>query len=112
MTTSAQTLAGSESVKLRRWPPHQLLRNDRSRVKMATLLSKRYFALPELAELTQQPVESCLNFINLLKSFDLLAVQEHALNEFPQTFIPTLLIEKKHGHGLIRSIRRRLRFAW
>jgi hypothetical protein len=94
-----------ELLRLRRWPPQELLHNDRHRVKMAALLGNRFFAVSELAELTQQPIEKCRRFVSVLKYFDLLMIQ---VNQKP---IETTQQVEKNAINIMGGIMTKLRLA-
>lgn len=57
--------------KLRRWPPQQLLRDSRSRMRMASLLSRRALSAQELAHLSGGDPADCQVFLQMLQGFDL-----------------------------------------
>lgn len=69
---TAEAALPAQRYRLRHWPPLVLLRGDRQRVRMATLLSRRPLGVRELAALSGQPEERCLTFVNLLQGFNLL----------------------------------------
>jgi len=58
--------------KLRRWPPQQLLRDSRTRMRMASLLSRRALSVEELAYLSAGDPADCQVFLQMLQGFDLL----------------------------------------
>lgn len=58
--------------KLRRWPPQQLLRDSRTRMRMASLLSRRALSVDELAYLSGGDPADCQVFLQMLQGFDLL----------------------------------------
>jgi len=60
------------SLKLRRWPPASILRNDPMRVRMATLLSRRAMVPSELAAACNQPLAMCQAFMTNLQLMGLL----------------------------------------
>lgn len=64
--------------KLLRWPPNTVLQNDASRIRMATLLSRRALQLAELAELSQQSLDACIAFIERLMPMQLIACESMA----------------------------------
>lgn len=61
--------------KLLRWPPSAVLHNDASLIRMASLLARHALPLAELAELSQQSVDSCKLFIEKLSSLQLLSYE-------------------------------------
>lgn len=63
--------AGSARWKLRRWPPQQLLRDSRTRMRMASLLSRRALDVDELARLSGGDPADCQVFLQMLQGFDL-----------------------------------------
>jgi hypothetical protein len=97
--------------KLRRWPPQALLQNNASLIRMSTLLSRRSLRLSELAELSQQSLDSCRLFIEKLLSMQLIACESMA----PSAGSPFATLQPcppapAHMlyHGLLGGIRRRL----
>lgn len=73
-TSRADT--GRQRFKLRRWPTAAIMRNDRQRIRLATLLSRRALKLDELASLSELSVDYCRDFLHVLKSTSLLDVLE------------------------------------
>jgi hypothetical protein len=104
---SASDSAKHERLKLRRWPPHQLLRNDKIRVKLATMLSKRFFAVSELSELSLESIGCCQRFISVLKSFDLLTVQWVDGHGLPNKISAAVNANKERRSGLVSSLRKK-----
>ncbi len=103
--------------KLRRWPPAELLHNDASRIRMATLLSKRPMLMSEMVEMSRQPIERCKAFIQLLQGFNLidahlpLAVQATlpgALETYPPAPRHRARGNEDRRWSLVRGIRQRL----
>lgn len=95
--------------KLRRWPPHELLRADTGRVRLATLLSARALSVVELASLSQSPQERCHTFVQLLQGFDLLETAEAPVARAHISPSPATAGAEAPGRwNLVRSIRRRL----
>jgi hypothetical protein len=76
---SAAAVADSEAAlprwRLRRWPPQMLIREDASRVRMATLLSRRALNVAELQALSGARPEEVRVFIQLMQSVSLLQVE-------------------------------------
>ena len=64
--------------RLRRWPPPLLLRNNVHRVRMATLLSRRPLSAEELADISDQGLDVCATFLQVLRSADLLESEQGA----------------------------------
>lgn len=102
--------------KLRRWPPQTLLQNNASLIRMSTLLSRRSLRLSELAELSQQSLDSCMAFIEKLLSMQLITCESMAPSASspsfatlqPRTPAPEPVPMPLY-HGLISGIRRRFR---
>lgn len=61
--------------KLRRWPPASLLRGDPTRIRLATLLSRRALNASEMAAISQQPLAACQEFLQTLQTTGLVDVQ-------------------------------------
>lgn len=103
--------------KLRRWPPSALVRNDPGLIRMSTLLSRRSLLLTELAELSQQSLDSCHRFIQSLLPVGLLELQAAtplaslspaSISSAVQQKPPAGTSRVSFGTGLIRGIRRHL----
>ena len=110
------TLAGVR-LKLRRWPPATMLRNDPQRIRMATLLSRRPLQVEELASISGRPLDECQTFVRNLQAVGLVNVQasppESSLA--PQAGAEPAVAHHTHtpprarfAAGLIGSIRKRL----
>lgn len=101
--------------KLRRWPPAALLRSDPNRIRMATLLSRRALNAAELATISQQAVQDCQEFLNILQTTGLVDVLREPAGASPAataaaapaagTATPRA---PSFARGLISGIRRRL----
>ena len=72
-TALAQVQADARH-ELLRWPPALVLRNDRQRIRLATLLSKRAFSANELSLISGQSAEECLAFLRLMRSTGCIAL--------------------------------------
>ena len=97
--------------KLRRWPPSALMRNDPALIRMSTLLSRRSLLLTELAELSQQSLESCTQFIQSLQPVGLLELESVAATgsgSTQQRKVSSPSSKSTFGKGFISGIRRRL----
>lgn len=70
--------AASDSIRymLRRWPPATLLANDLEKVRMASLLSRQELSMDELADLSEQTLVRCAEFLQALHEHDVLEVHE------------------------------------
>lgn len=124
----AHALDTQHCFKLRRWPPAQLLHQDAHRVRMATLMSRRFVTVDELAKLTQESPERCQTFVQLLRSMSLVDVTDVQAMPSPDTVIagadhhaPVAHATSHHHHhswtddfhlhlhlGLVSNIRKRL----
>ncbi|CAN5273389.1 hypothetical protein BH10PSE16_BH10PSE16_27920 [soil metagenome] len=100
--------------RLLRWPPTALLQNDATLIRMSSLLSRRALQLSELAELSNQSVDSCRLFIEKLLPMKLVSCESTAptvtlsyttLRPEQQTSTPAKI---PFHRGLISGIRRRL----
>ena len=100
--------------KLRRWPPAVVLRGDPTRIRMATLLSRRALSSAELAGISGAPIDECQSFMQLLQTTGLVALHQDAPAPVSQ---PTPAAhssdtppphQRTFGRGLIAGIRRRL----
>lgn len=97
--------------KLRRWPQSALVRNDPVLIRMSTLLSRRSLLLTELAELSQQSLERCTQFIESLQPVGLLDIEHvSVILSFPpvQATGSSPGTKRPFGKNLISGIRRRL----
>lgn len=88
--------------RLKRWPPSELLRGDRQRIRIASLLSRRALPVGEIARLSGQPVERCRTFLNLLQGFGLVEITSTAP---PAASHPGIARVER---GLIHRLRQRL----
>lgn len=68
--------SGARAFKLKRWPPQELLQGDVSRIRIATLLSRKHLGLKDLASLSRVPAERCLVFVRSLIKAQLLASKD------------------------------------
>ena len=69
--SSAPVQDTGERYKLIRWPPPMTLRNDRNRVRLATLITRQAMDLKQLAQISGQSVAECGAFIMVLNSLSL-----------------------------------------
>lgn len=112
--TNAATLVdlGSSQFKLLRWPPAGLLRNDAQLIRLATLLSRRFVTLLDLASMSNQPLEKCRNFMEQLHASSLLSVQASNVVAYAAAghvqSQPTMHVASREKRGLIGRIRLRL----
>ncbi|MBH1963205.1 MAG: hypothetical protein I8H77_02655 [Comamonadaceae bacterium] len=96
--------------KLRRWPAAILLRGDATRIRMATILSRRALNLGELSIVCQQPVSVCETFVQVLRAAHLVDMIEQPVTEAREASEA----QKQHAsrprfsRSVISSIRRRL----
>ena len=97
-------------LKLKRWPAHLLLRGDASRIRIATLLSRRALTVDEVSLLCQQPVTDCEIFLQVLRAANLLEMQREpsSLQGQGQAAASDFTPKARISRGLISSIRRRL----
>lgn len=102
----AEEAAPMASYRLKRWPPEVLLHADASRIRLATLLSRRPLALADLSRVSGQSVERCQTFVQLLLGFGLLEASANPAP--PRTQPPAARVAAPASPGLILSIRRRL----
>lgn len=107
------TALATERYRLRRWPQAELLRGDRQRVRLATLLSRQSLTVGELAELSQLPSGQCQDFARLLQDHGLLHVaQPLAAPSRPvRPSEPQAAPAAAGRWNLVRSIRRKLGLA-
>ncbi|WP_028601596.1 hypothetical protein [Ottowia thiooxydans] len=96
--------------KLRRWPPAILLRGDATRIRMATILSRRALSVGDLSIVCQQPVSVCETFLQVLRAASLIDMVEQPVAETPAPASGSKAhaSRPKFSSGLISSIRRRL----
>lgn len=106
---TAEPDAGDRTAyRLVRWPPNVMLQNDRGRVRMATLMSRRPMRLSELAHTTGQPVDHCLKFVQSLRSLGLLEVTEVSHPSASAVAEAPIDPQRASRWNLVRSIRSRL----
>lgn len=105
MQPKAEQLVPVVRYRLKRWPPEVLLHADASRIRLATLLSRRQLAIADLSKISGQSVERCQTFVQLLLGFGLL---EASANPIPSPTQPSPVQAAAGSPGLIGSIRRRL----
>lgn len=93
------------SARLTRWPAWDMLKDDRSSVRMATLLSRASLTADRLSELSGVPREACVAFMNHLEAHQLLTwlPTSGAVTPVVQRATP-----RAAGAGLLHSLRRKL----
>lgn len=69
---------GSVRYRLLRWPPASMLHGNEEHVRLATLLSRRFFSAQELAAISSQSEAVCLDFMRTLQSARLLRSEAKA----------------------------------
>lgn len=90
--------------KLTRWPPPELLHGEPQRIRMASLLSRRFLSVRELSRLADVDDIRAQTFIQLLQNFQLLAIEK---SEIPRP--PAIATGGRDvDWNLLRSLRRRL----
>ena len=104
--------------KLRRWPPAALLRSDPSRIRMATILSRRALNASELSAISGQAVHEAQAFLQTLQTTGLVDLQQEPVAPPPSateqapagTAAPSAatIAKPSFARGLIFGIRRRL----
>ena len=97
--------------KLRRWPPAGVLRGDPTRIRMATLLSRRALSAAELARMSDRPTAESNAFLHVLQATGLVDARTDALAPPPAPAAAATAPatpKPSFGRGLIASIRRRL----
>lgn len=108
-SADAALLAGTVRFKLHRWPPAVLLRGDPQRIRLATLLSKRALTLNQLALLSNQEVEQCRRFVQVLQNTGVVQAQDVVAPALPPAAsAETPTAPARFARGLIHGIRRRL----
>lgn len=88
--------------RLRRWPPSALMQGEPHRVRMASLLSRRFLSTRDLALLTEKDEASAVRFVQLLQGFGVVEMRESAVPPLPAP------PPDPKRRGLIDGIRRRL----
>lgn len=103
-------LSGGVRFKLRRWPSALLLRGDPTRIRMATLLSRRALNAQELSVICQQPVGTCEVFIQVMRAANLIETLHDPILQKPQAgqVSPVTGPKARLTRSLISGIRRRL----
>ena len=104
--------------KLRRWPPAALLRSDPSRIRMATVLSRRALNAAELSSISGQSVSDCQAFLQTLQTTGLVEMQQEVpvvvapanteASSRPATAAAAAVAKPTFARSLISGIRRRL----
>ena len=97
--------------RLLRWPPASVLRDDADRIRMATLLSRRFLSVQELVSISRQSENICMDFIHMLQEASLLQTQAEAASN-PSDSPSDLPAPRKRFFNLkmIQTIRERLHF--
>lgn len=105
LPSQAAPMAGR--YKLRRWPSATALAGDVSRIRIATMLSRRYLSIAELSTLTRVSAFSCEEFVGGLLREGVLDSQ--AMRVEVSTRVPEPVDTRRRGVGrsLIKSIRQR-----
>lgn len=75
--TAIPTLSPQARYRLRRWPPALLLRGERARMRLASLLSRQALLMPELVALAGVSELQCEVFLAELHGMGLLQIQSH-----------------------------------
>lgn len=96
-------------AQLKRWPAAQLLQGSRSRIQLATMLSRGARSVNELSVVSGRSVDECREFMTELNQHHLLtwqAIPEHA--QPPAASGHKAPMAADTGRSLLRSIRQRL----
>lgn len=93
------------SARLTRWPAWDLLKDDRSSVRMATLLSRASLSADRLSELSGAPRDACVAFMSHLDAHQLLTWLPAG-----EPVAPVIqgMARPAAGAGLLHSLRRKL----
>ena len=110
------TSAATESevaFKLRRWPPVSLLHRDPVRIRMATLMSRRFLKVSELASITGLSAQEVHPFVHNLQLVGLVELKRDPVMAAPVELAKEAVATKEpskgfFGKSLIGSIRKRL----
>ena len=88
-----------------------MLRHDADRIRLATLLSRRFLSVQELVAVSRQTETVCLEFIQMLQAASLLQTQVDTA-PFPSDSSLDLPAPRKRFFNLkmIQTIRERLHF--
>ncbi|MET4578968.1 hypothetical protein [Ottowia thiooxydans] len=106
---AAGAISSQARFKLRRWPPAILLRGDATRIRMATILSRRALNLGDLSIVCQQPVSVCETFVQVLRAAHLVDMVEQPVTEAPRASDAQKPASRPtFSSSVISSIRRRL----
>ena len=100
------------AFKLRRWPPVSLLHRDPVRIRMATLMSRRFLKISELASITGLSAQEVHPFVHNLQLVGLVELKREQAPTAPAELVakPPSPDQSKgfFGKSLIGSIRKRL----
>lgn len=64
---------------LRRWPPATLLNNEPDKVRMASVLAREEVSMDELADLSEQTLTRCAEFLQALHELEVLEVHQPSI---------------------------------
>jgi hypothetical protein len=73
---ASMALAHDARVRLKRWPPADVLGQWRNGIRLASFLSARLVSVRELAELSNVAESECALFVHMLLASDVLRVQQ------------------------------------
>ena len=101
------------AFKLRRWPPVSLLHRDPVRIRMATLMSRRFLKISELASITGLSTQEVHPFVHNLQLVGLVELKREQAPTAPAELAakppaPDQSNKGFFGKSLIGSIRKRL----
>ena len=100
------------AFKLRRWPPVSLLHRDPVRIRMATLMSRRFLKISELASITGLSTQEVHPFVHNLQLVGLVELKREQAPNAPAALVakppPPDQSKGFFGKSLIGSIRKRL----
>ena len=101
------------AFKLRRWPPVSLLHRDPIRIRMATLMSRRFLKVSELASITGLSMQEVHPFVHNLQLVGLVELKRDQIATTPVEHAKESAKAKEpakafFGKSLIGSIRKRL----
>jgi len=96
------------SARLTKWPAWDLLKDDRSCVRMATLLSRANLTAERLSELSGSPLDACMAFMGHLDAHHLLTWLPVGEPAAPVAPVAQRVARPAAGAGLLHSLRRKL----
>jgi hypothetical protein len=109
-TVEAVANLGNEEYKLKRWPPQAVLRDNKDRIRLANLISRKPFTAAQMAQLSGLALADVQAFITVLQSFGIVSVALAAPVASAQRLgTDTCVAPRKNSkRGFLSALRRKL----